>query len=329
MEKKDSSYWDLIIDKLHHELSEKEQTAFEEWVQEKENKQMYQRAEKIHEGVKVLRGLNKELSWKSIRHVIRLTAFKRFAISASKYAAIILIVFLIGDHFHYFRTHDKAMHYAEIEVLNGQMGHLFLFDGTEVWLNSGSRFRYPGEFNRDEREVFLTGEAFFKVAPDRHLPFVVKTGKMEVEVLGTSFNISAYRDENQQSVVVVEGEVQINSEDGEKLGELTPGYGAVMNNYSPGVQIEKVRTDLYTGWKNGKVVFEQERLGEIAGKLERWYNVEIRFESEELKSYRVTGIILRNKPIDQTIMALELLTPIQYEYIPRTNEKNIINIKKK
>jgi len=329
MKKKDTSHWNFITDRLHHELGKEEQSVFEAWVQEEENNRIYQRAERIHEGVNVLRGLNKELSWKSIRHAIRLTAFKRFAIRASKYAAVILIAFLIGDNFDYFRQYNKRTRYAEIEVLNGQMGHLFLLDGTEVWLNSGSRFRYPGQFNRDEREVFLTGEAFFNVAPDPHLPFIVKTGKMEVEVLGTSFNISAYQDETQQSVVLVEGKVQINSEDGEKLSELTPGYRAVMNIHSSAVQTEKVRTGLYTGWKEGKVVFDQEQLGEIAKKLERWYNVEIRFESEELKTYQVTGIILRNKPIDQTIMAIELLAPVQHEYIPRTNEKNIINIKKK
>jgi ferric-dicitrate binding protein FerR (iron transport regulator) len=77
------------------------------------------------------------------------------------------------------------------------------------------------------------------------------------------------------------------------------------------------------------IVFDSEQLGEIAGKLERWYNIEINFETEELKQYRISGTMLRNKPVDQAIMAISLLAPIEYEHIPQANKKDIINIKKK
>ncbi|MGV8091598.1 MAG: FecR family protein [Mangrovibacterium sp.] len=325
MGKKDTSYWGLIIDKLHHELGKTEQTAFDGWVQEEGNKQIYHEAEKIHEGIKVLKGLNKESSWKSIHRTILRTIFKRYAVVTLKYAAVILITFLIGDNFHYFRQRDSNLQYAEVEVLNGQMGHLFLFDGTEVWLNSGSHFKYPNRFNRDERKVFLRGEAFFKVHHDKHLPFVVQTDKMDVEVLGTSFNVSAYPEEEEYSVTLEQGSVNIRSANQKQGTVLTPGQRASVGG-SGTIHVERVPVKKYTDWKEGRIVFDAESLGEIARKLERWYNVTINFDSEELKAFRVTGRIIRNKPIDQTMKAIEMLTPVRYQYHIRQDGKDVIKI---
>lgn len=328
MEKRDVSYWDLIIDKLHHESGKKDQTAFEELVQEEGNRQIYQRAEKIHEGVKVLNGLNKQSSWKLIRQTIRLTIFKRYTMVALKYAAIILITLFIGDNFHFFRQQNKNIQYAEIEVLNGQMGHLFLFDGTEVWLNSGSRFKYPNRFNNRERKVFLRGEAFFKVHPDKELPFIVQTGKMDVEVLGTSFNVSAYPDEEEFSVTLEEGRVNIRPANQRQGIALIPGQRARLKG-SSSIHVENVRVKKYTDWKEGKVIFDSEPLGEIARKLERWYNVIINFDSDELRAFRITGSIIRNKPIDQTMKAIEMLAPVRYQYYSQSDGKDIINVEPK
>ena len=329
MEKKNITNWDLIAAKLHRELTEEENVVFEKWENDEGNRFAYFKANKIHDGLERLKGVNKSSSWKRTHQKIRHSAFKRYTLISVKYAAIVLFAFLIGSYFHSFQSKRGNIKYAEIDVLNGQMGHLFLFDGTEVWLNSGSHFKYPDKFNQDEREVFLTGEAFFKVTHNKHLPFIVKTDKMEVKVLGTSFNVSAYHDEDKQSVVLVEGKVWINSGDGNKIGELNPGQRASLNRNSAKIQIDNVRTGQYTDWKEGKVVFDSEQLGEIAKKLERWYNVEINFESEDLKQYRITGTILRNKPIDQTIRAIELLAPVKYEHIPQISKKDIINIKAK
>jgi ferric-dicitrate binding protein FerR (iron transport regulator) len=224
--KNDQSFWDLTAAKLHHELNPEEEAAFEELIKGEGNQSAFQKAEKIHKGLIILKGINKGSSWKQVDQRIRHAVFKRFAVTSLKYAAIVLVTFFIGNYVHSFWQQDNKIQYAEIEVLNGQMGHLFLFDGTEVWLNSGSRFKYPNQFNRDERNVFLDGEAFFNVTPDKHLPFIVKTNKMEIEVLGTSFSVSSYHDEERQSVVLEEGKVRINKENGQKIAELLPGQRA-------------------------------------------------------------------------------------------------------
>jgi ferric-dicitrate binding protein FerR (iron transport regulator) len=107
---------------------------------------------------------------------------------------------------------------------------------------------------------------------------------------------------------------------------MAPGQIAVKSVSGKTVEIQNIDPYFYTSWKDGKVVFNAEKLGDIAKKMERWYNIEISFEKESLKDYKFTGTILRNKPIDQTIMAMEVLAPIRFNIKIRTNEKNLIVI---
>jgi ferric-dicitrate binding protein FerR (iron transport regulator) len=333
MKNHDIQFWDLITSKLHGELNPDEKPTFDEGMDDQQNQKIVHSAEKIHAGLKEARQLqdaNKDHSWNRIEKQIRFKTRRIFAQNLLKYAAILVVAFVSGLYFHSLMTKPSGeIQYAEIEVMYGQTSHLFLFDGTEVWLNSGTKLRYPNQFNQNERNVFIEGEAFFKVAPNKNLPFKVRAGELEVEVLGTSFNVTAYKDEPDQSVVLVEGKVQINNTKGEKIAEILPGQVAVKSDGVPGLKIQHEDPYSYTSWKDGKVTFSGEKLSEIARKIERWYNVEIRFENENLKDYRFTGTILRNKPIDQTILAMEMLAPIRFKYAVKTHEKNIITIIKK
>ena len=101
---------------------------------------------------------------------------------------------------------------------------------------------------------------------------------------------------------------------------------AVKTDGNPAIQVQNADSYFYTSWKDGKITFNSEKLSEIAKKMERWYNVEIKFEKEALKNFNFSGTILRNKPIDQTIMAMELLAPIRFHYQVRPKEKNLITI---
>jgi len=321
--------WDLITGKLYNELDNKEKNVFDKWYKKEENKSILRDAEKIHKGlneVKAFRCMNKSSSWLRIKRSIRESVFRTISISVLKYAAIIAITILVGK----FISRNNDIQYAKIEVLDGQMGHLFLFDGTEVWLNSGSKFEYPNRFNNQERNVSLDGEAYFKVTSNKKLPFIVHTNKMQVEVLGTSFNVSAYKNECHPSVVLEEGKVQINQVNGEKILNLSPGQRAVKITGNPTkFKVDKVKTAPYTTWKDGIVVFDAESIEEIAKKLERWYNVKICIDNEELKKYTISGTILRNKPIDQVMQAIGLLAPVKYKHQNNLKGKDIIHIKKR
>lgn len=330
MNKDDIHFWDLIAGKLHGELNSDENALLEKGLENQQNQHLFAKGEDIHQGLneaKRLQNSDKTGSWETIENRVRVRKLRIYTGTFLKYAAILVVAFVSGLYVHTLLTNrDQAVQYAEVEVMYGQTGHLFLFDGTEVWLNSGTKFKYPNKFNQNERNVFMEGEAYFKVAPNKHLPFKVKTGKLEVEVLGTSFNLSAYPSEPTQSVFLDEGKVQINDMIGDKIGEITPGQIAVKKDGNPSIQVQNADSHFYTSWKDGKITFNSEKLSEIAKKMERWYNVEIRFEKESLKDFNFSGTILRNKPIDQTIMAMELLAPIRFYYQVRPKEKNLITI---
>ncbi len=328
---KNNTEWDLVTGKLYGELDDKHKETFDKWSREEGNRSILWNAEKIHNGlneVKVFRFMNKNSSWLRVSRNIKRSVYRKISISVLKYAAIIVFAILIGKFTN--NNWNNDIQYAKIEVLDGQMGHLFLFDGTEVWLNSGSRFKYPDRFNSKERNVYLDGEAYFKVTSNRKLPFIVHTDKMQVEVLGTSFNVSAYKNENQESVVLEEGKVQINHLTGKKILDLLPGQRAVKAcANSTQFRVDEVKTSNYTTWKDGIVVFDAESIDEIAKKLERWYNVKICIDNEELRKYTINGTILRNKPIDQVMEAIGLLAPVKYEHQSNLKEKDIIHIKKR
>lgn len=333
MEKNENRYWDLIAGKLHGELDPEENALLEQGLEDVQNQRLFAKGNQIYQGLKDAKQLHesdKVGSWNAIENMV---VKKRFLHSSGvllKYAAILVLAFVSGLYAHSLLTSNNCdVQYAEMEVMYGQTGHLFLFDGTEVWLNSGTKFKYPNKFNQNERDVYIEGEAFFKVKPNKKLPFKVKTGKLEVEVLGTSFNVSAYPSEDNQSVFLVEGSVQINNPEGDKIGEITPGQMATKTDGNPSIQVQNADPYFYTSWKNGKIIFNSEKLSDIAKKMERWYNVEIRFSQESLKDYNFSGTILRTKPIDQTIMAMEQLAPIRFQYQVRPNEKNLITIMSK
>jgi transmembrane sensor len=330
MNKNNRYFWDLIAGKLHGELDSDENSLLEKGLEDPQNQRLFAKGEKIHHGLneaKRLQNSDKSGSWDAIEKQVRIRKLKNYSGTFLKYAAILVVAFVSGLYVHTLLTdRNQSVQYAEMEVMYGQTGHLFLFDGTEVWLNSGTKFKYPNKFNQNERNVFMEGEAYFKVAPNKHLPFKVNTGKLEVEVLGTSFNLSAYPSEPTQSVFLDEGKVQINDVVGHKIGEIAPGQIAVKSDGNSSIQVQNADSYFYTSWKDGKITFNSEKLSDIAKKMERWYNVEIKFEKETLKDFNLSGTILRNKPIDQTIMAMELLAPIRFQYQVRTNEKNLITI---
>lgn len=333
MKESDSQFWNLVAGKLQNELSPDENALLENELEDARKQQLFEKGNKIYDGLKEAKYLNEadqSASWAVIGESMNKGRVRRISVQLLKYAAILLVAFISGIYAHSFLTSTNCdVQYAEMEVMYGQTGHLYLFDGTEVWLNSGTKLKYPNKFNQNERDVFIEGEAFFKVKPNKKLPFKVKTGKLEVEVLGTSFNVMAYPTEEKQSIFLVEGSVQINNPDGNKIGEISPGQMAIKTEGDPTIQVQNADPYFYTSWKNGKIIFNSEKLSDIAKKMERWYNVEIRFSEESLKDYNFSGTILRNKPIDQTIMAMEQLAPIKFKYEVRPNEKNVITIMSK
>lgn len=181
---------------------------------------------------------------------------------------------------------DKV-EYNTMEVPRGGEYVLELSDGTRVWLNSQTRLVYPTCFVGSERVIELDGEAYFQVARDTTMPFVVRVGKNAVRVYGTSFNVSAYREDANMITTLETGSVGLWV--GEKEYRLVPGDQADVTVATGTVVKYRVNADAYCSWRNGTFIFEEERLESILNRLSRWYNVDIFYQNESIKDLHFTG----------------------------------------
>ena len=203
----------------------------------------------------------------------------------------------------------------ELIIPKGGEYQVVLADGTKVWLNSASRLIYPQSFMGKERRVVLSGEAFFDVAHDAERPFIVETSRMNVKVLGTRFNVNDYDDNEEVSTTLVNGSVEIVS-GGQQAFRLVPGEQA----YGKENELEKreVNVRLYTSWIDGKFLFNNTELEEIAKQISRWYDVEIFFSSENVKKVRFTGAIVKFKPLDDLVRMIESTSQVRFSVKGKT-----------
>lgn len=243
----------------------------------------------------------------------------------SKIAAIILIPLLVLSLWNFlqpgtkFPGKDKVI-YSEMFTPNGSKTKLDLPDGSTVWLNDGSKLRFPQQFNKKTRTVYLNGEAYFNIHHNSKKPFVVKTPEINIRVLGTKFNVMAYMDESTIETTVEEGKVlieRINEQgDTKKIVELGPDQQSVYNKNSGETYTNKVNTDEFTSWKDGKLILRNDPLEIAVKKLERWYNVDIKLIDPELAEYTYSATI-----IDESITTLldyfKMVTPIDYTLLKR------------
>lgn len=176
--------------------------------------------------------------------------------------------------------------YNQVVVPFGKRSNILLSDGTRVWLNSGSRLVYPPVFDRKNREVFLEGEAYFEVSKDAHKPFYVRTEAFRVRVLGTKFEVQAYKNESVQNAVLLEGKVSLakNGEFFSKEYELSPNQKGVLSGGDKGFEITDVEdAQNYITWINGYLSFENEDIISLSKKISRYYNLEIEVKTSNNK----------------------------------------------
>jgi transmembrane sensor len=200
----------------------------------------------------------------------------------------------------------------------GKKSVIFLEDGTKVWLNADSRLTYFSSLeNKNERVVTLEGEAFFDVTEDKSKPFIVKTGGIEIKVLGTEFNVRSFNDDSKVQTTLVHGRVAIHSEDADKNVVLTESQQAVFDRNSNNLDVSDVETAGLTSWKDGTLAFSDTEISEIAIALERWYGVEIIVEDQSSMSCRFSAM-LKNEPISVFLELLKQTSNMRYEIKGKT-----------
>lgn len=231
---------------------------------------------------------------------------------AKTVAAVALIVLMAVSAAIYFRSNQPNMiQYAEIGALRGQKASVTLPDGTKITLNSESTLKYSTNYNQSDRAVELVGEAYFEVAKNKKIPFVVKAGKLEIEAKGTAFNIKAYPTDNSISTTLTEGKIEVKTP--VDVLNMIPNERMEYNNTDQTFR-KLTLTDAVgsIGWLNDELSFENATLAEVVANFSRIYNIDIQFASESIKEQRFTGKI-NNNSLLSVLRIISLTSPIRFE----------------
>jgi len=219
---------------------------------------------------------------------------------------------------------DINMSYNEVFSSVDAITKVTLPDGSDVWLNHSSTLKYPALFKGKSRTVELSGEGFFVVTKNPKTPFVVKTGGIEVLALGTTFNILAYPDEDKVETSLIEGIVNLQrlNQSGKivSLAKMKPTDLVTYHKDNAGVSTRTITDDRYFSWKEGKLIFNEEPMGEVVKKLSRWFNVEFQIKDPKLLDLTFTGTF-SNETLPQVMELFAMISPVNYS-ISNRNEKS-------
>jgi len=208
----------------------------------------------------------------------------------------------------------RALLYNTVRIPKGSEYELVLADGTKVHLNAMSSLKFPIQFIGKTRNVKLTGEAYFEVSKDAKHPFIVDVLGTKVEVLGTSFNVKAYKEDENVVTTLVEGSVKVRSSGFKaKTMMLEPGQQAVVNEASGDIMKQEVNVDLYTSWRQGVFLFKDQRIEDIMTELSRWYDLKVFYKNSSVKDYRFGGHFNRNSEIGSIMEMFELTRKVDVE----------------
>ena len=199
-----------------------------------------------------------------------------------------------------------------VYVPKGKQYDMMLEDGTRVWLNSDSRVRFPSVFGNGERRVEIEGEVYFQVRADAARPFVVEAGGQEVTVLGTEFNVAAYPEDALILTTLVSGKVSVANGHGMET-ILRPNEQAEFDRTSKGISVREVNAPDVAAWKDGFFAFDENTLEQVLQKLSRWYNIEVSFRDESLKSIMFKGTLPKFDDVERVLGFIEKSGTVKFD----------------
>ena len=211
--------------------------------------------------------------------------------------------------------------FNKLVVSYGKRARVTLCDGTKIWANAGTVLLYPTHFEDKKREIYVDGEIYIDVTPNPEKPFIIKTSDMGVKVLGTSFNVSAYREDVEKSVVLVTGKVEVTASNGESVRILpNDRFRQSTDKYV----VDKVNVEDYVSWKEGRLSFKNTELGGILKQLSRYYNVRIDYDKQQ--QITCSGKLNLDDTIEQILNTITETAPV---VISKENNVYKVTIKKK
>lgn len=246
-------------------------------------------------------------------------SFARILNFYQKVAAFFLIP-LIGFGILYWVIQSGQSTEAYIETIapRGQKSQIVLTDGTKVWLNSDTKIKYPGTFSKNQRDIYLEGEAFFEVSKNLHHPFVVHTSQLDVKVLGTRFNVKAYADEEQIETSLFEGKVNLewnaNSSGQTLKKEVIPGQSFAFSKASQELAANPFPQDEIDGWKKNRLIFRDDTFANLVRKVERWYDIDVIYDEKQFNDRRLTVELYEGERLERLMEIVSLTLSVDYRY---------------
>lgn len=214
---------------------------------------------------------------------------------------------------------EEAIGWNTVDVPRGSDYSLILGDGTEIFLNAETELRFPDRFEEGKnREVWVTGEAYFIVQRDETRPFIVHTPETSVRVLGTVFNVMAYADAAEQQITLVSGKVEVAGNEAADKIILTPGLQAVYDKEQCVLESREVDVSYYTAWHEGLFAFRECPLVEVMETLARWYDFEVFFQHPELRNLEYTGKVERHATLGEVLDNFRKTGEFEYEIKGKT-----------
>jgi len=310
---------EIILKQISGTATAGEMALLNSWLKEDGgNNKIYDTLYNIHQISSVKESsfvTDKEQAWQNILDNITIPKIKsRIIYAFLKYAAAAAVFLLVGIAINSLwnnrKSNQMAQQFSTFIVPTGQKSEIVLPDGSKVWLNSGTTFKYSGNFNKDNREVVLNGEAFFEVAKNKSIKFTINTGNSSVEVYGTAFNVKNYAIDNLLEVSVKEGKVGFFA-DGQKVSDLTLDEQLIFKKDVKQATLSKANIDVVTAWKNNQLVFKATPVSELVKYLERWYGVTITLENNHLAGRKYTFKV-KTESLTELLKLINIMTPINY-----------------
>lgn len=328
----ENNYWDnLIIDSLAAPLTEEREAELNGWLSaSEENRAYYNQIKEIwHSSAANKEGLDFDYrkgydhfrqQTSNASHTSKRRTLRRIAAVAAIAVPFMFLVYFMAQ---YFRHDAPQVQLSEVTVPKGSKMKMTLADGTAIWLNSGSTMQYDSNFGVENRTLTLNGEAYLEVARDENLPFVINAGKVEVKVLGTVFNVNAYAENEEITVSLYEGAVQLGTQTEQHKTILKPNETASYDVVTGITTVTAGMNNTASEWIENKIVFNGENMQQVARILERSFDVEIRILDEDLKNTSFVGDFVRNESIDEIFKIMSSSQKFRY-----TIKDNVIEIYK-
>ncbi len=337
---------DLLIKYLNNEVNSREKLEVENWLNQSEKnreelEQSRQMLSKVDAYFKA-KNFDSGTAWNNVHSkitppqhpVIERKQFRKEAIIRFyKYAAIIVVAILLGSVIYIGFRNQKSEFYSEVISADKQVVNEYILpDGSKVALNSNSQLLFPKHFKNNVREVTVHGEAFFDVKPNPEKPFIIHAGNAQVKVLGTSFNVCAYPNDETVEVVVKTGKVQVTNVNRELITDmnrevtLVPGEKGTLFNSTDVLEKTKNSDPNYMAWKTRDLVFNKAPLKDVFKNLEKVYHVDIQVNDPEINDLLLEAQF-DDKPIDFVLNVIQITFNLdltgeneQFTFSKRKNE---------